>query len=177
MPPSPTLVILRGVCDVGVTSTSLLLSLDSLRLGLSGRRRRRFWDPDDSGEVPREGGVGVRGPDLGGAPSPAATRFPPASRSCRTNWSSFPPLGMGPTTPSTTGRGTRAPMGTPPGKVSRRASLLCWASLPQPISHFPEGRGLTDLMAPTALARSWLRCHGLSNTTGYSTKAGARVPC
>ena len=71
MPPSPTLVILRGVCDVGVTSPSLLLSLDSLRLGLRGRRRRRFSDPDDSGEVPREDGVGVRGPDLGGAPFPA----------------------------------------------------------------------------------------------------------
>ena len=59
MPPSPTLVILRGVCDVGVTSPSLLLSLDSLRLGLRGRRRRRFSDPDDSRELLREDGVGV----------------------------------------------------------------------------------------------------------------------
>ena len=71
MPPSPTLVIFRGVCDVGVTFPSLLLSLDSLRLGLRGRRRRRFSDPDDSGELPREDGVGVRGPDLGGTPFPA----------------------------------------------------------------------------------------------------------
>ena len=64
MPPSPALVIFRGVCDVGVTSLSLLLSLDSLR-------RRRFSDPNDSGELPREDGVGVRGPDLGGTPFPA----------------------------------------------------------------------------------------------------------
>ena len=71
MSPSPTFVILRRVCDVGVTSPSLLLSLDSLRLGLRGRRRRRFSDPDDSGELPREDGVGVRGPDLSGAPFPA----------------------------------------------------------------------------------------------------------
>ena len=71
MPPSPTLVIFRGVCDVGVTSPSLLLSLDSLRLGLRGRCRRRFSDPDDCGELPREDGVGVRGPDLGGTPFPA----------------------------------------------------------------------------------------------------------
>ena len=71
MPPSPTLVIFRGVCDVGVTSPSLLLSLDNLRLGLRGRRRRRFSDPDDSGELPREDGLGVRGPDLGGTPFPA----------------------------------------------------------------------------------------------------------
>ena len=33
--------------------------------------RRRFSDPDDSGELAREDGVGVRGPDLGGAPFPA----------------------------------------------------------------------------------------------------------
>ena len=43
-----------------------------------------------------------------------ATRCPPASRSCLTSLSSSPPMGMGPTTPSTTGRGIRAPMGIPP---------------------------------------------------------------
>ena len=92
---------------------------------------------------------------------------------------------MGPTTLSTTGHFMCASMGTPPGKVSRRASLLCWASLLHPNSHFPEGRGLTDLMAPTALAWSWPlslsnRAAPLPrscNTTGYSTKAGVRVPC
>ena len=38
---------------------------------MHGRRRRRFSDPDDSGELAREDGVGVRGPDLGGEPFPA----------------------------------------------------------------------------------------------------------
>ena len=116
-----------------------------------------------------------------------STRYPPASRSCLTSFSSSPPMGMGPTTPSTTGRGIRAPMEIPPGSLSGRASLLCWASVAHPMSHFPEGSGLTERTAPTALLRSWLRCHGpsLSNladppsiswiTTGKSTNAGARV--
>ena len=114
-------------------------------------------------------------------------RRAPASRSCLTSFSSSPPMGIGPTTPSTTGRGIRAPMGVPPGSLSKRASLLCWASVAHPTSHFPEGSGLMERTAPTALLRSWLRCHGpsLSNladpppkswiTTGKSTNAGVRV--
>ena len=43
-----------------------------------------------------------------------ATRWPPDSRSFLTSRSSSPPMGMGPTAPSTTGRGILAPMGTPP---------------------------------------------------------------
>ena len=91
-----------------------------------------------------------------------ATRCPPASRSCLTSFTSSPPMGMGPTTPSTTGRGIRAPMGVHPGSLSRRASLLCWASVAHPMSHFPEGSGLMERTAPTALHSSWLRCHGPS---------------
>ena len=82
-----------------------------------------------------------------------ATRCPPASRSCLTSFSSSPPMGMGPTTPSTTGRGIRAPMGVPPGSLSKRASLLCWGSVAHPMSHFPEGSGLMERTAPTALLR------------------------
>ena len=74
--------------------------------------------------------------------------------------------------------------GSPPGSLSKRASLLCWASVAHPMSHFQEGSGLMERTAPTALL-SWLRCHGpsLSNladpppmswiTTGKSTNAGA----
>ena len=118
-----------------------------------------------------------------------ATRWPPDSRSLLTSCSSSPPMGMGPTTPSTTGRGILAPMETPPGSASKRASLVCWSSVEHPINHFPDGRGLMELTAPTALASSWLRCHGPSLskravppprswiTTGWSTKAGALEPC
>ena len=113
-----------------------------------------------------------------------ATRCPPASRSCLTSFSSSPPMAMGPTTPSTTGRGIWTPMGVPQGSLSKRASLLCWASVAHPMSLFPEGSGLMERTVPTALLRSWLRCHGLSLsnladrppkswiTTGKSTNAG-----
>ena len=78
-------------------------------------------------------------------------------------------------------------VGIPPGSLSRRASLLCWASVAHPMSHISERSGLMGRTAPTALHRSWLRCHGpsLSNlahpppkswiTTGKSTNAGVRV--
>ena len=96
-------------------------------------------------------------------------------------------MGMDPTTPSTTGRGIRTPMGIPPGSLSRRTSLLCWASVAHPMSHISERSGLMGRTAPTALHRSWLRCYGpsLSNladpppkswiTTGKSTNAGTRL--
>ena len=82
-----------------------------------------------------------------------ATRWPLDSRSFFTSSSSSPPTGMGPTTPSTTGRGILAPMGTPPRSASNRASLVCWSSVEHPINHFPDGRGLMELTAPTALCQ------------------------
>ena len=107
------------------------------------------------------------------SPTTPATRCPPVSRSCLTSFSSSPPMGMGPTTPSTTGRGIRAPMLIPPGSLSRRANLLCWASAAHPMSHFPEGSGLMERTAPTALHSSWLRCHGpsLSNLADRPPKS------
>ena len=84
------------------------------------------------------------------------------------------------------GRVILAPMGTPPGSASSRASLICWSSVEHPINHFPGGKGLMELTAPIALA---LRYQGPSLskravppprsliTTGWSTKAGALEPC
>ena len=65
-------------------------------------------------------------------------------------------------------------MGIPPGSLSRRASLLCWASVAHPMSHISERSGLMERTAPNALHRSWLRCHGpsLSNLAHPPPKRG-----
>ena len=118
-----------------------------------------------------------------------ATRCPHASRSFLTSFSSSPPVGMGPTTPSTTGRGIGAPIGIARGSLSRRASLLCWASVAHPMSHFPEGSGLMEPLLPqrctaagcgamVRASRTWpIRSPKSWITIGKSTNAGVRVFC
>ena len=93
--------------------------------------------------------------------------------------------GIGPTTPSTDGTGTRVAIFRLPGRVSSLARLCCCWRLVHPTSYCPEGRGRTDLMVPMASEMAWVRAHGPSfdnrveppgrslMTTGWSTKAGA----
>ena len=96
--------------------------------------------------------------------------------------------GMGPTTPSTMGRGIRAPMGDPPGQLVQACQLallglsgasneplpggkrpngaLCCHRFAQQLAAVPYGPSLSNLADP--LPKSWI-------TTGKPTNAGARV--